>query len=68
MVAQPSNVLPCKLGDLSSETSEPMFKKQKSKSRAVKMAQQGCLAPLTDGMLKYMGQWQRGHLIQRGPL
>lgn len=25
-------------------------------------------APLTDGMLKYMGQQQRGHLIQRGPL
>lgn len=26
------------------------------------------LAPLADGMLRHMGQWQRGHLIQRGPL
>lgn len=26
------------------------------------------LAPLTDGMLKYMDQWQRRDLIQSGPL
>lgn len=29
---------------------------------------QGWLAPLTDGMLKYMDQWQRRDLIQSGPL